>query len=585
MISKKAQAVVGLVAFGLVVSLAYQNCNSGVTRMSSVGSGPDVMQQDVNDADICLPQIKSWQVGGASCSTTTPNMTNGMEQLLIDSEAPATGSATVRCRNGFVEVAAEFAQTCQIQITTNPTNGECGTLHTRSVPSVTQPTLAELCRAGNPSVVMGTGPWDWSCAGIGAGSTTADCRATLQGGTPNPGSCGSSDGRTLSAKPTSGLCDSGIASTVSGEGPWTWNCVGSAGTATDFCMANKTSTGGGGGGGQAPQCGAANVGSRGYTSLSEFTANDYCFTGGSTPINVAGGSAGPWSWVCRNSDGTTSDLCTAMKATSPPCSESGVKTGTKYCTQRYGETSVNCGACIPTVCDTGYQITGSPARCEPLDRGHCNIPAGTMKVRAQSTAEYLSCEKVMSAQTVSPGSSITVSCSNGGFGAVMPMKCLESSESRATDNGGAPFNYKRMHYRHGRINSNDSDMNNWAYAVLGLRSNGYIFDESIARQITYNFACNTRTDYSISSWNYSTGTGFRIQGTGMSPNGAGSKLIRCLTGEDEKLYLVTIECDGLPNSGPEGFWKIISAANATANAGGSCTGGGKTANSVNWSPN
>lgn len=53
------------------------------------------------------------------------------------------------------------------------------------------------------------------------------------------GVCGSSDGQTLATAPTTGLCTLGSASGVSGSGPWTWSCAGSGGGTTANCSANK----------------------------------------------------------------------------------------------------------------------------------------------------------------------------------------------------------------------------------------------------------------------------------------------------------------------------------------------------------
>jgi hypothetical protein len=54
---------------------------------------------------------------------------------------------------------------------------------------------------------------------------------------PN-GSCGSSATAT-SLIPTTNLCSAGTPSAVSGTGPWSWSCAGSAGGTTALCSANK----------------------------------------------------------------------------------------------------------------------------------------------------------------------------------------------------------------------------------------------------------------------------------------------------------------------------------------------------------
>lgn len=58
------------------------------------------------------------------------------------------------------------------------------------------------------------------------------------------GACGSSNGQTLSAAPASNLCSAGTASVVSGSGPWTWSCAGTNGGVTASCSASKAATSG-----------------------------------------------------------------------------------------------------------------------------------------------------------------------------------------------------------------------------------------------------------------------------------------------------------------------------------------------------
>lgn len=58
--------------------------------------------------------------------------------------------------------------------------------------------------------------------------------------TPVNGVCGGANGTTVPTAPTANLCASGMASVVSGIGPWTWTCVGANGGTTASCSANKT---------------------------------------------------------------------------------------------------------------------------------------------------------------------------------------------------------------------------------------------------------------------------------------------------------------------------------------------------------
>jgi hypothetical protein len=56
------------------------------------------------------------------------------------------------------------------------------------------------------------------------------------------GACGTSGGGSFASIPTTNLCASGTASSVSGAGPWSWTCSGANGGSDASCSATKTST-------------------------------------------------------------------------------------------------------------------------------------------------------------------------------------------------------------------------------------------------------------------------------------------------------------------------------------------------------
>ena len=58
---------------------------------------------------------------------------------------------------------------------------------------------------------------------------------------PIPAVCGTSNGATFTSAPTNNLCSSGTATVVTGAGPWSWHCVGSATGANASCSANLPS--------------------------------------------------------------------------------------------------------------------------------------------------------------------------------------------------------------------------------------------------------------------------------------------------------------------------------------------------------
>ncbi len=143
---------------------------------------------------------------------------------------------------------------------------------------------SELCDSGTESDVSDEGPWSWTCDGSDDG-TSAECTAHLAG------SCGYADGRALPAEPTSGLCDSGTESDVSGEGPWSWTCDGSDDGTSANCTAHL-----------AGSCGVADG-----NTFDEAPTSDLCESG--TESDISG--EGPWSWTCDGSDDGTSADCTA----------------------------------------------------------------------------------------------------------------------------------------------------------------------------------------------------------------------------------------------------------------------------------
>jgi hypothetical protein len=156
---------------------------------------------------------------------------------------------------------------------------------------------ATLCDEGSATLVEGVGPWTWDCA---AGASVAHCSA------PSSilGKCGSADETEVSTKPSGGaLCNGGEATTVSGTGPWTWDCV--AGGVTDDCTAYPKAA-----------CGSSNG-----LALTEAPTEGFCQLG--TKTNFVGGAAGPWTWACVAGPSTVN--CSASKGSGPICgSKAGI---------------------------------------------------------------------------------------------------------------------------------------------------------------------------------------------------------------------------------------------------------------------
>ncbi len=66
--------------------------------------------------------------------------------------------------------------TVQAQFVQDPVDGACGSAHGGTFTSAP---ATNLCAAGTPGAVGGSGPWTWTCAGI-AGGTDASCSADIQ---------------------------------------------------------------------------------------------------------------------------------------------------------------------------------------------------------------------------------------------------------------------------------------------------------------------------------------------------------------------------------------------------------------------
>jgi len=119
-----------------------------------------------------------------------------------------------------------------------PINGSCGSSNGASL---TAAPITDLCSTGTTSSVSGSGPWIWSCNGSNGGSN-ASCLVSLFI-PPVNGACGTANGTSATSKPTANLCSNGAASSVSGNGPWAWSCSGSNGGSSPSCATVDASNG------------------------------------------------------------------------------------------------------------------------------------------------------------------------------------------------------------------------------------------------------------------------------------------------------------------------------------------------------
>src|SRR3984893_16829883 len=175
-----------------------------------------------------------------------------------------------------------------------PVNGACGSANGVAVTAA--PTTG-LCTTGTVTTVTGSGPWAWTCSGSNGG-TNSSCSAPLQvASTPVDGACGSANGVAVTTTPTAGLCTAGIATTVTGGGPWAWTCNGSNGGTNSSCSAPLQSASPVNG-----VCGSANG-----VAVSTAPTGNLCTAGTATTVS----GTGPWTWACNGSNGGANASCSA----------------------------------------------------------------------------------------------------------------------------------------------------------------------------------------------------------------------------------------------------------------------------------
>ncbi len=218
-------------------------------------------------------------------------------------------------------------------------NGTCGSSGGGYFTSA--PTTG-LCSAGNATAVTGSGPWNWTCQGIGGG-TNASCSANVQ---TTAGVCGTANGQGFTAAPTSNFCSVGNASAVHGTGPWTWTCAGLAGGATVSCAAILDGA-----------CGSANT-----ESFLTAPRTNLCSAGRASALT----GTGPWSWTCQGSGGApTNASCAANLKANGACGTANAKAftaapATNLCTK--GTPSALAGSGPWTWTCVGLN-GGTPADC------------------------------------------------------------------------------------------------------------------------------------------------------------------------------------------------------------------------------
>ena len=179
-------------------------------------------------------------------------------------------------------------------------DGACGQANGAVKKTIPQ---EDLCASGETTRVSGTGPWMWSCVGIGGGMSTS-CSAASQARARVDGTCGAAANALVTSAPKVNLCDTGESSAVHGKGPWTWTCSGMNGGIASTCMSSKVMP-------KAPLPPGPRVnGLCGYANgrVSRTAPKEGLCSAGT--LSAMSGN-GPWNWSCLGQNSGMTVSCTA----------------------------------------------------------------------------------------------------------------------------------------------------------------------------------------------------------------------------------------------------------------------------------
>jgi outer membrane protein OmpA-like peptidoglycan-associated protein len=185
---------------------------------------------------------------------------------------------------------------------------------------------SNLCAQGIASTVSGSGPWTWACSGVNGGQAAACAAHTRVSKTD--GECGGANGVATSIEPSADLCASGSAAPVKGSGPWKWSCRGVGGGSTQSCIAPVAAAGASAPAvrneqaspvaeeasapASTPSASTASAdkgelcGEASETLAYEAPDKDLCRVGTASVVN----GDGPWTWSCTDNEGRSSSCRT-----------------------------------------------------------------------------------------------------------------------------------------------------------------------------------------------------------------------------------------------------------------------------------
>lgn len=312
-------------------------------------------------ASISIYSVTFASGGNGSLTGTTSQIVNAGSNTTTITAVPNSGYHFVNWTgtNGFVTTSANPLTisnvTATMAITANfsadPVNGTCGSSNGATL---TDTTSANLCSTGSVSVVTGTGPWNWSCSGLNGGAT-ANCSANIQTYSITFASGGNG---TLTGS-TSQSVNHGSNTTVVTAVPTTGyhftNWTGTGGfvttSANPLTISNVTSA-------MAITAnfiadpGNGNCGSSNGVTVTTAPTTNLCSTGTASAIT----GNWPWSWSCSGLNGGITVSCSANIQTYSvtfASSGNGTMTGNTSQTINHGSNTT----AVTAVPAKGYHFT------------------------------------------------------------------------------------------------------------------------------------------------------------------------------------------------------------------------------------
>jgi uncharacterized repeat protein (TIGR01451 family) len=151
-------------------------------------SGPS----DAQDVSVAMPLpagtsfVSATPSAGGGCSGESPVLcswvgasgpsTGRSANIVVTVDGDATGPLVTTAHASSNSSDPNLVNNAATTSTVLAVNGVCGTSHGGIFTSAP---ADNLCSAGSPTPLLGSGPWSWSCAGL-SGGTTAECSADMQ---------------------------------------------------------------------------------------------------------------------------------------------------------------------------------------------------------------------------------------------------------------------------------------------------------------------------------------------------------------------------------------------------------------------